>query len=105
MNATEFISELQGKGTQQDPADLSPSEFFETPEGKDILRFLMGKVQVIDDRSFQLADDGVTSVLAKEPSYKNRNFFEDMTGLGFAWERTSYRQDEAPIRTYLFKAN
>ena len=105
MNASEFISELQGNGIQQDLASLSPSEFFETSEGKDILHFLAGKVRVLNVHSFELVDDGVTSVLAKDSSYKGRNFFQDMTGLGFTWECTSYHQDEAPIRTYLFQIN
>lgn len=105
MNASEFISELQGRVSQTNLASLSSPEFFETPEGKDILHFLAGKVTVIDEKSFQLVDDEVTKVLAKEPSYAGRDFFQDMAGLGFSCKCTSYHQDEAPIRTYLFQAN
>lgn len=103
MNAIEFMSELQGQSTIEDLAQLPAREFFETPEGKDILHYLAKEVTVVDANSFKLVDYEVTRILSKDPSYAGRNLFKDMVDLGFSYECISYHQDEAPIRTYLFK--
>jgi len=100
MNAIEFMSKLQGQG--QEPSQLPAKDFFETPEGKIVLRFLSQHVEVVDEKSFRLVDDDITGTLSKISSYAGRNLFQDMESLGFTWKCISHHQDEAPICTYLF---
>lgn len=104
MKATEFIESLVGKPEANNLSEMPANEYFETPAGKKIIYFLAEKVRVIDERTFELVDFYVTSKLKENPLYEGRNLFSDMEALGFTYKCTSYHQDEAPICTYLFKA-
>lgn len=103
MNAIEFVKNLNEISRTDDLANLPANEYFDTLAGKEIMSFLSKKVRVIDQKTFELVDFYVISDLKKNPLYKGRDFFSDMASLGFTWEITSYHQDEAPIKTYLFR--
>ena len=103
MNAIEFVENLNVMSKTENLATLPANEYFDTFAGKKIISFLSDKVTVIDRKTFELVDFGVTSSLEKNPLYKGRNFFLDMKALGFSYEITSHHQDEAPVLTYLFK--
>lgn len=103
MNAIEFVESLNRTRSTEDLDQMAANEYFNTFARKKIISFLAEKVRVIDVRSFELVDFYVTSELKKNPLYKGRDFFSDMRDLGFTCEITSYHQDEAPIKTYLFR--
>ena len=104
MNAIEFVESLNGTSKTEDLSEMPANEYFNTFAGKKIMSFLSEKVRVIDTKTFELVDFYVTSELEKNPLYKGRDFFSDMKDLGFTCEITSYHQDEAPIKTYLFRS-
>jgi len=103
MKAIEFIQCLQGKTEAENLSEMPANEYFKTTAGKKIIYYLSEKVTVIDEKTFELVDFYVTYDLKNNPLYKGRNFFSDMSALGFTFECTSHHQDEAPIHTYLFK--
>lgn len=103
MNAIEFVETLNRTIGIDDLAKMPADEYFDTFAGKEIMNFLSKKVRVIDTKTFELVDFYVISELKKNPLYKGRDFFSDMRVLGFTYEITSCHQDEAPIKTYLFK--
>lgn len=104
MNAIEFIKLLQGDNKEQNYSKPSEIEFFATSAGRKIIAFLSKEIRIVDEKSFELVDYNVTSNLKKNPLYKGRDLFADMERLGFSFECTSFHQDEAPVRTYFFKA-
>lgn len=103
MNAIEFIDSLNGTSKTENLDKMPANEYFDTSAGKMIISFLSKKIRIIDTKTFELVDFYVTSELKENPLYKGRDFFSDMKALGFTYEITSYHQDEAPTRTYLFR--
>ena len=103
MNAIEFVASLNKTSRIEDLAKMEASEYFSTPAGKKVISFLSGKVSVMDEKTFELVDFHVISTLEKDLLYKGRDFLSDMKALGFTFEITSHHQDEAPIKTYLFR--
>ena len=103
MNAIEFVAQMS-KPCIKAKYELSASEYFDTEVGQKMILFIAGKVRVMDSTSFSLQDWEITNDFHKNPLYAGRNFFSDMEDLGFTCEIISYRDEEAPVRTYLFKA-
>ena len=103
MNAIEFVDSLKGTIKTEDLDKMPVNKYFDTLAGKMIMSFLSERVSIINTKAFELVDFNVTSELKKNPLYKGRDFFSDMKALGFTYEITSYHQDEAPIKTYLFR--
>lgn len=104
MKAIEFIESLQGKPKADNLSEMTANEYFETTDGKKIIGFLLEKVKVIDERTFELVNFYVRYELEMHPLYRGRNFFSDMEALGFTRECINRHPDEMMDHTYVFKA-
>lgn len=102
MDALGFVRKLKEK-TNTNPSKLSAEKYFETSEGRKMIHIISEKVEIIDEKSFTLTDWCIIAGFENNPLYQGRSFFKDMEALGFSCEIISYHQDEAPIKTYLFK--
>ena len=104
MNAIEFVAQMS-RPCIKAKFELSASEYFDTEVGQKMMLFIAGNVKVVDETSFSLQDWEITKSFHMNPLYSGRNFFSDMEDLGFTCEIISYHDKNAPVRTYLFKAN
>lgn len=101
MNAIEFMNIMAGKKTIE-AKKLSAKKYFESEQGKEMMQYLRNTVRLYSDRCFRVNDLGLKEI-NNNPLYKGRDFFSDMTELGFSYEIISYHEEEAPIKTYEFK--
>ncbi len=104
MDAHKFLTEMTSTSTKSN-SKLSAKEYFDTDVGKKMIDVISKKIRIIDETSFTLQDCGIIEELEKNPLYMGRDFFTDMKDLGFICKVISYHDEEAPVKTYLFKAN
>ena len=102
MDALGFVKEMQNE-PEINSSKLSAKEYFETTEGKKMIRIISREVVIINEKSFKLVDRDFIKRIENNPLYKGRHFFVDMRSLGFDYQIISRHQDEAPVCTYLFE--
>lgn len=104
MDARKFLKEMTSTSLKRN-SKLSANEYFDTAVGKKMIDIISKKVRIIDGKSFTLQDGGIIKGFQENPLYMGRDFFADMKELGFICEIISYHDEEAPVKTYLFKAD
>ena len=105
MNAIEFMKIMKGNKTIETrklSAELSAEEYFDSEQGKEMMRYLKNNIYLYSNRLFRVDDIDLKKIHGN-PLYKGRNFFSDMAEIGFSCEIISHHQEEAPIKTYEFK--
>lgn len=103
MDAYRFLTEMKSTPVKSN-IELSAKEYFDTDVGKKMIGIISKEVRIVDKTSFKLQEWGIKK-FQENPLYMGRDFFTDMKELGFICEVISYHDEEAPVKTYLFKAN
>ena len=104
MDAYNFLMEMKATSVKK-YSELSAKEYFDTDVGKKMIGIISGKSKSMTKSSFTLQGNETIKEFEKNPLYMGRDFFTDMKELGFICKVISQHDDEAPVKTYLFKAS